>query len=353
MARTIFMLDLDAFFCSVEEIYDYSLKNIPFAIANVTENGLISESHSIISTSNYEARKFGVKSAMHVYDAIKLCKNLKLIPVNMERYVDASKRFINLIASTYTNKYEQTSIDDYYLDVTELLPMYHNNPLILAAQIQDLVYKRLQLSVSIGISNIKSLAKIACDFNKPHGISTLYPSEIPTKLFNLPIDKINGVGKKRIIQFHNLGIRKVVDFYNYKDHKKLKSIFGSFYNHLMDLINVSIENDDCVIDKYNEFKQISRTHTYSLASADFDELKVKLRNVVQDLVDEIDFSQIKPKQVTLKLRYEKHKVNSKTKTLFDESVVNDTNIYSYALELFLDLWNENPIKGIAISLGKL
>lgn len=337
MAKTIFMLDLDAFFCSVEEIYDYSLKSIPFAIANVTENGLISESHSIISTSNYEARKYGVKSAMHVYDAIKLCKNLKLIPVNMERYVNASKRFINLITTMYTNKYEQTSIDDYYLDVTEMLPMYHNNPLILAAQIQDLVYKRLQLSVSIGISSVKSLAKIACDLNKPHGISTLYPSEIPTKLFNLQIDKISGVGKKRIIQFHNLGIRKVIDFYNYKDHKKLKSIFGSFYNHLMSLINVSIKDDDLVIDKYNESKQISRTHTFSLASSDFDELKIKLRNVVQDLVTEIDFNGIKPKQITLKLRYEKHKITSKTKTLSDDFVINNINIYSYALELFLDL----------------
>ncbi len=353
MARTIFMLDLDAFFCSVEEIYDYRLKNIPFAIANVTENGLISESHSIISTSNYEARKYGVKSAMHVYDAIKLCKNLKLVPANMERYIDASKRFLNLITTTYTNKYEQTSIDDYYLDVTELLPMYHDNPLILAAQIQDLVYKRLKLSVSIGISNVKSLAKIACDFNKPRGITTLYPSEITTKLFNLSIDKINGVGKKRIIQFHNLGIRKVLDFYNYKDHKKLKSIFGAFYNHLMSLINVSIENDDQVIDKYNESKQISRTHTYSLSSSDFDELKIKLHNVINELLDEVNFDEIKPKQITLKLRYEKHKITSKTKTLFDQSTINNVNIYSYALELFLDLWNENPIKGIAISLGKL
>ncbi|MDE7221915.1 MAG: hypothetical protein K2N40_01435, partial [Ureaplasma sp.] len=229
MAKTIFMLDLDAFFCSVEEVYDYSLKKIPFAIANVTENGSISEVHSIISTSNYEARKYGVKSAMHVYDALKLCKNLKLIPINMKRYVDASNRFINLITSTYTKKYEQTSIDDYYLDVTDLLPMYHNNPLILAVQIQNLVYQKLQLSVSIGISNVKSLAKIACDFNKPHGISTLYPSEISTKLFNLSIDKINGVGKKRVIQFNNLGIKKVIDFYYYKNHKKLKSIFGAFY----------------------------------------------------------------------------------------------------------------------------
>ena len=133
----------------------------------------------------------------------------------------------------------------------------------------------------------------------------------------------------------------------------IKSIFGAFYNHLMSLINVSIENDDQVIDKYNESKQISRTHTYSLSSSDFDELKIKLHNVINELLDEVNFDEIKPKQITLKLRYEKHKITSKTKTLFDQSTINNVNIYSYALELFLDLWNENPIKGIAISLGKL
>ena len=337
MAKTIFMLDLDAFFCSVEEVYDYSLKQIPFAIANVTENGSISEVHSIISTANYEARKYGVKSAMHVYDALKLCKNLKLIPANIQRYSDASNRFINLITSTYTKKYEQTSIDDYYLDVTDLLPMYHNNPLILATQIQNLVYKKLQLSVSIGISSVKSLAKIACDFNKPHGISTLYPSEIPTKLFNLSIDKISGVGKKRAIQFNNLGIKKVIDFYNYKNHKKLKSIFGSFYQHLIDLINVTIKDDDCIINRYNESKQISRTHTFSLSFVDFDDLKIKLDNVVKELVDDVNFDEIKPKQISLKLKYEKHKITSKTKTLTNGLVIDSKNIYSYALELFLDL----------------
>ena len=104
---------------------------------------------------------------------------------------------------------------------------------------------------------------------------------------------------------------------------------------------------------YNESKQISRTHTYSLASSDFDEIKIKLHNVINELLDEVNFDEIKPKQITLKLRYEKHKITSKTKTLFDQSTINSVNVYSYALELFLDLWNENPIKGIAISLGKL
>lgn len=171
----IFHIDIDAFFCSAEELFNPHLKNIPFAIAG-------QGTHAIISTCNYLARQYGIRSAMNATTAKQLCPNITFIDPHHDRYGTISEKFFNLLRNKFTNNIEPMSIDECFLDATDIIQYFHNNPVILATEIQKTVLENLGLSISIGISNNKFLAKMATDLNKPMGISKIFPEEVRQKL---------------------------------------------------------------------------------------------------------------------------------------------------------------------------
>lgn len=175
MDKIIFHLDINAFFATAEELIDPSLKTRPIAISN----GYYKK--SVISTCNYLARKYGIRAGMKVDIAKSLCPNILFVEPNYELYKKLSDRFINLIETEFTNKIEVGSIDECFVDVTDIISKYHNNPKILAIQMQNQILKKISLPVSIGISNQKYYAKIASDLKKPLGISTLYTYELEEK----------------------------------------------------------------------------------------------------------------------------------------------------------------------------
>jgi DNA polymerase-4 len=185
--RKIIHVDMDCFFAAVEMRDNPALRDIPIAIGGSRIQ------RGVISTANYPARKFGVRSAMPTAMALKLCPHLTLLPGRFEAYKEASLH-IREIFSRYTSLIEPLSLDEAYLDVTDSVHC-HGSATLMAQEIRQTIYHELNLTASAGVAPVKFLAKIASDLNKPDGQFVITPEEVPAFLKTLPLGKIPGVGK--------------------------------------------------------------------------------------------------------------------------------------------------------------
>ena len=202
MERLILHVDMDAFFASVEQVDNKSLKGKPVIIGGTSERG-------VVSTCSYEARKYGVKSAMPIFMAQKLCPQGVYLNVRYDRYKEVSNRVFQIFKEV-TPLMETLSIDEAFLDVTN---SKFNTGKEAAMYIKDRVYKELGLTLSIGISYNKFLAKLASDWNKPNGIMIITQEMIPDILKPLPISKIYGLGEKSVRKLNNMGMFTIEDLY--------------------------------------------------------------------------------------------------------------------------------------------
>jgi DNA polymerase-4 len=156
---------MNAFFASVEELQNPDYQNKPIAVGG---HGM----RSVISTANYVARAYGVKAAMPMYMAKKLCKDIIFVPLHFHLYEEYSNKFMDLICEKFTNQIEVSSIDECYVDITNLVTK-NRSPLLIAKQIQNSIKKNIGLKCSIGVANNKFLAKMGSDYKKPMGITTM------------------------------------------------------------------------------------------------------------------------------------------------------------------------------------
>lgn len=217
--RKIIHIDMDCFFAAVEMRDNPALRDIPLAIGGSRER------RGVISTANYPARKFGVRSAMPTATALKLCPHLTLLPGRFEAYREASNH-IREIFSRYTSLIEPLSLDEAYLDVSDS-PHCHGSATLMAQEIRQTIFNELSLTASAGVASVKFLAKIASDLNKPNGQFVLTPDEVPAFLKTLPLSKIPGVGKVSAAKLEEMGLRTCEDVQN-SDLALLLKRFGKF-----------------------------------------------------------------------------------------------------------------------------
>ena len=201
--RKIIHVDMDCFFAAVEMRDNPALRDIPIAIGGSRVQ------RGVISTANYPARKFGVRSAMPTAMALKLCPHLTLLPGRFEAYKEASLH-IREIFSRYTSLIEPLSLDEAYLDVTDSVHC-HGSATLMAQEIRQTIFNELNLTASAGVAPVKFLAKIASDLNKPNGQYVITPDEVPAFLKTLPLGKIPGVGKVSAAKLESMGLRTCED----------------------------------------------------------------------------------------------------------------------------------------------
>ncbi|HBP64838.1 MAG TPA: DNA polymerase IV, partial [Desulfosporosinus sp.] len=219
--RKILHVDMDAFFASVEQRDDPSLQGIPVVVGGSLN------SRSVVSAASYEARKFGIHSAMPMAEVYRRCPHAVLLPVNIPKYRAVSQQ-IQQIFLTYTPMVEPLSLDEAFLDVTGSLSLL--GP---AEKIAQLIKRRIQLELnltaSVGLACNKFLAKIASDLRKPDGFVVVQPDRIQEFLDPLSVERIWGVGKKTAEQLHTLNIRTVRDLRNLEQGylTKLLGVIGS------------------------------------------------------------------------------------------------------------------------------
>jgi DNA polymerase IV len=250
-ARKIIHCDCDCFYASVEMRDDPSLRGRPLAV------GGRAEQRGVVATCNYEARRYGIHSAMATAQAVKLCPDLILIPPNMEKYRVASRQIMDIYRD-YTELVEPLSLDEAYLDVTNA-PHCKGSATLIAQEIRRRIFETVGITASAGVAPNKFVAKIASDWNKPDGLFLVKPGEVDAFVAALPVKKLFGVGKVTAAKLHSLGAQTCGDLRDWS-MDKLQQHFGSFGARLHDLCR-GIDYRD--VNPVRERKSISTEETYT------------------------------------------------------------------------------------------
>ena len=280
--RKIIHIDMDCFYAAIEMRDDPSLRNVPIAVGGSADR------RGVISTANYEARRYGVHSAMSTAVALRLCPHLKVVAGRMALYKETSVH-IRQIFSRYTDLIEPLSLDEAYLDVTDCQQL-HGSATLIAEAIRKQISDELQLTASAGIAPIKFLAKIASDLNKPNGQYVIRPQDMETFVATLPLRKIPGVGKVTAQKLADMGLNTCADVQKY-DAATLIKAMGKFGQALWERCH-AIDERSINPDRLRKSVGVERTlvediHGWEeclpLLDKLYDELQLRLRKVRPDL----------------------------------------------------------------------
>jgi DNA polymerase-4 len=331
---------MNAFFVSCETLMDPSLKGKPVAVSGA-------QRRSVISTASYEARKYGVHSAMPTSMALQACPQLILIEPHFHLYHRLSESFMNIIRS-YTDEIEQASIDECYADVTDVI-MKRPRPLDLAVEIQQRIKNEVGLPCSIGVGPNMFLAKMASDMKKPMGITVLRIRDVPQKMWPLPIGDMRGVGKKTEPLMKELNINTIGDLANYKDLEKLRPIFGKNTENIIARANGY--DNRTIVKEWNP-KSMGISETFQEDVADYDELRGALRALSRKLSTRMRKEKKLGTGVSIRIRqYDFTNFDRSTKC--KKPIWSSEDIFNEAIHLFDENWNNMPVRLLGISLSGL
>jgi DNA polymerase IV len=337
--RKIIHIDMDAFYASVEQLDNPALKGKPIAVGG-------SEIRGVVSAASYEARKFGVRSAMSGVQAAKLCENLIFVPPRFDRYKEISKQ-IRAIFHEYTDLVEPLSLDEAYLDVTE---NKKGNPSasLIAQEIRQKIFEITGCTASAGISANKFVAKIASDYNKPNGQKTVTPQEIEGFIEVLDVKKFYGIGKVTAEKMYQLGIYTGTDLKN----KTLEYLEQHFGNSGQSFYNLSRGISFSQVKPNRELKSIGAERTFNQNLSSEIYMEERLNNIAEEIERRIKKSKVAAKTITLKIKYSDFTQQTRSKTL-PYFVSDKTIILETAKELLYQEKMKNSVRLLGISLNNL
>lgn len=337
--RKIIHIDMDAFYASVEQMDNPELRGKPLAVGG-------SEARGVVSAASYEARKFGVRSAMSGVQAKRNCPDLIFVRPRFDRYKEISKQ-IRKIFHEYTDLVEPLSLDEAYLDVTQ---NKKGNPsaTLIAQEIRKRIFEEVGLTASAGISVNKFVAKVASDYNKPNGQKTVNPEEVEVFLENLDIKKFYGVGKVTADRMYHLGIFTGKDLKS-KSAEFLEEHFSKsglyYYNIVRGIQNSQVK-------PHRTAKSVAAEHTFyeNLTSEIF--MIEKLERIAGELENRLKRYNISGKTVTLKIKYSDFTTQTRSKTL--PYFISDKGLLlEAAKELLFQERMKESVRLLGISLNNL
>lgn len=346
MERKILHLDLDAFFCSVEEILDPSLKGKPFAVGgNPQERG-------VVSSCSYTARKFGVHSAMPMARALSLCPQLILIHHRHGLYGEYSDKVMDILRQ-YTPLFEQVSVDEAFLDVSDL-----SQPVLgISKELQNRVDRELQLPCSIGAATNKLVAKVANDYGKgrvqtgqaPRQITVVPPGTEAEFLSPLDIQALWGIGPKTSQKLRSRGIHTIGQLAELSP-SEMETLFG---RNAQEIHNSAIGIDNSPVHTEHDLKSVSNEVTFSADTADMEKLKATLRSLSDKVGSRLRQAKLAGSVIQIKLRYSDFTTLTRQKAI-DNLTNLDDEIYHTAEQLLFDnLIPGREIRLIGVGVGNL
>jgi DNA polymerase-4 len=345
MTRTIFHVDMDAFFVSVEELFDPSLVGKPVVV------GGKGDERGVVSAASYAARKFGVHSAMPLRIASRLCPHAIFIDGHPTRYREYSGRVYDVLGR-FSPKVEMASIDEAYLDLTGTARLL-GPPLKAAQSLHDEVKRETGLNCSIGIGTSRLLAKIASDAAKPNGMLWIPPGQEASFLAPLPVRKIPGVGEKTEARLLQFGIHRIGDLARVEEAFLEKTLgkwglalagkahgldAGGYFDH-----EVAEDSDP---------KSISHEHTFGEDSADADLLEATLARLSQMVARRVREHELHTRTISIKLRYSDFTTLTRAHTL-DSATQIDLEIIEHSRLLFRKAWNGSPVRLLGVQASSL
>ena len=337
--RKIIHIDMDAFYASVEQMDNPALKGKPIAVGG-------NENRGVVSAASYEARKFGVRSALSGVLAKKYCPELIFVRPRFDRYKEISKQ-IQSIFHEYTDLVEPLSLDEAYLDVT------HNkkgNPsaTLLAKEIRTRILSEVGLTASAGISVNKFIAKVASDYNKPNGQKTVSGDEIVPFLENLPIQKFYGVGKVTTEKMFQLGIFTGLDLKN-KTLEFLEQHFGKSGSYYYQVVR-GIHNSP--VQAKRTTKSVAAEHTLDVNLSSEIFMLEQLESISRQIEKRLQKHSISGKTITLKIKYSDFSLQTRSKTM--PYYISDKNlIFEIVKELLYQERLKDSVRLLGIAMSNL
>ena len=336
--RKIIHVDMDAFYASVEQLDNPELRGKAIAVGG--------GHRGVVAAASYEARKFGVRSAMPSKTAKEKCPHLIFVKPRFPRYKEISQK-IRSIFYEYTDLVEPLSLDEAYLDITENKKGIESANEV-AKQIRKRIFEETGLTASAGISVNKFLAKIASDINKPNGQKTIHPSKIESFMEELPIEKFYGIGKVTANKMHTLHIFKGSDLKK-KTLQELQLLFGKSGIHYYNVVR-GIHNSE--VKPHRIQKSVAVEHTFWDDILEDEEVFDKLKTLSEELDSRTDKKEIKGKSLTLKIKYKDFSqyTRSKTQEYYFE---NDEDIFETSKKLWELRPFDKPVRLLGLSLSNL
>lgn len=338
--RVIFHIDLNSFFASAEIMRNSALDGLPVAVAGLSRR-------SVVTTASYAAREYGVHSAMPLAMAQEKCPDLIIVQGDYSWYEELSTRFFRFIR-TFTPYVEPASIDECYVDVTDIIKNY-KRPLDLAWTIQKRLLDELRLPCSIGVAPNKFLAKMASDMHKPLGITILRKQEIPKKLWPLSITQMQGIGKKSAPTLIASGIETIGDLANPDNEVKIMTLMGK---HGYQAIQCARGNSSNQLSYNTTVQSISQSHTLDNNILDYDEVKNTFRSLAQRLSKRAIEDDIKGCLISVSIRYFDFS-NAMRSCTIDHYTNDFQTIMEQAMLLFDQNVINKEIRHLGIGLGSL
>ncbi|GBC64160.1 DNA polymerase IV [Desulfonema ishimotonii] len=335
----ILHVDMDAFFASVEQRDDPRLKNRPIVVSGHSKR-------SVVAAASYEARKFGVHSAMPVFQARQKCPHLIIVPGNREKYSVDSKK-IMAVLSMFSPLVEPVSIDEAYVDVSGCQKLL-GSPQSIALNIKQEISNQLGLTCSIGIAPVKFLAKIASDMNKPDGLTIICPTKIDAVIKDLPIEKVPGVGKNAMNQMNRLNIKTLGDIRGLQ-MDLLKKKFGKFGSRLFQL---SRGIDKTPVETGHVRKSISSETTLAQDIHDFQDVSDILLSQSQRVGRDLRKKDLVCKNVAIKIKFSDFTQITRSKKTA-EWICSSKAIFDHALALYSKVALKKKIRLIGVGVSRL
>ncbi|WP_298883168.1 DNA polymerase IV [uncultured Polaribacter sp.] len=337
--RKIIHVDMDAYYASVAQLDNPELRGKPIAVGGGGDRG-------VVSAASYEARKFGVKSAMSNVLAKQKCPHLIFVNSDFARYKELTS-IIREIFYDYTDLVEPLSLDEAYLDVTEN-KKGNSSANDIAREIRQRIYEETGLRASAGISINKFIAKVASDINKPNGQKTVHPDEVIQFLEELPVNKFYGVGKVTAAKMYNLGIFVGNDLKK-KSLEELTKLFGKSGAHYYNIVR-GIHNSPVKPNRIRKSLAAERTFFENISSEIF--MLEKLEKIADELERRMIKSDTKGKTITLKIKYSDftQQTRSKTKPYFMQT---KKEFFPVVRELLFQDKLLNSVRLLGLSFGNL
>lgn len=341
-ARIILHIDMDAFFISVEQRDNPSLKGKPAAVCG-------SLSRSVITSANYEARPYGIRAGMPVQEAKRLCPQLILVEGNHSKYTVTSARIFSILKE-YTPLVEVASIDEAYLDITQSLLLFRS-PLLIAQSIKEKIWNNEQLTCSIGVAPNKLLAKLGSRLKKPEGLVIIPKERVEETLENLPVTQLHGIGPKLGDALNSMGIFTCGQLGRFPV-SILKRRFGLIGERLH-MMGLGLDDDPVVaFDEEEDPKSFSHSLTLEKDTSDPNLLRKVLLQLSERVSQRMRKEGFYGRRVAITVRYSDFFTMTKQKT-YPKWINSGNEIFKHAFEIYDSLSHPKPIRLLGVGVSEL
>ena len=327
-ARSILHVDMDAFYASVEQRDNPELRGKPLVVGGTTNRG-------VVAAASYEAREYGIRSAMPIRDALRRCPDLLRVRPRMSHYQAVSRQVFSIFRDV-TPLVEGLSLDEAILDVTASVALF-GSPIEIARSIKQRILDETQLTASVGVAENKLVAKIASDLDKPDGLAVVYPADYEARLDPLPVSVIPGIGKKTLERLDGTGIETVRDLRLAED-RVLRPVFGRFSQKTKDR---AAGIDDRPVVSEREDKSISAEETYDTDLDSREEMERELLRLSERTATRLRKAHLAAGTVQVKIRQSDFSTFTRQRKVNPPANGTD-QLYAIACKLLGDWLTANP-----------